>query len=670
MARASPGPAYGRQFDWLNKAVGGGTSRDGLIFILQTSGIFWLLGYFAAWYTFRKPRVWRVVLPTGVVLLSVVYYYYGAKPLAIYLALYALLALLYVARSHLVAQEKGWRSASVRYEQTEVSFGFLRASFLVAVVALIIAWSTPVMGANVTVGDALYGTSQPWRRFQDHWTRLFSSLRSYGTGANDPYQDTLILGGPRTISDDPIMDIFVSEKLPYIYWQAVALDTYDGQGGWSIAEKETILHVPDDGVLNTPFASARQVVTQTVVSYINNSSTIYGAPSLIGANRQFFVDFARDPTGAMEVQGLRARYVIRAGDNYNVISNVSTANKEALRSASTAYPETVREVYLQLPDTITEETLQLAEELTAPYDNAYDKAWAVQEWMRENISYNDQIDAPPEATEPVHHTLFVSQEAYCTYYASAMTIMLRSQGIPTRIVNGYAQGEFREDSNSYRVKASDAHTWVEVYFPEYGWIQFEPTASIPVVVRAENEQAGLDAGLTGATQNELSREELLGEEDDLTTLADDLASNLLNNEGGAAELTTADRIAWILRGAIGVVIVALASLIVLLANRYNRRIEGNVLKSYGRLESWARWLGISFRPVDTPYERADLLAAAAPEGRASIRNLTRQYVLRIFSPQREGQGAFDSRQEWRALRPILVRESLKQRLRSLRRRDE
>ena len=162
-----------RQFQWLNKAVGGGTSRDGLIFILQTSGIFWLLGYTASWYTFRKPRVWRVVLPTGIVLLSVVYYYYGAKPLAIYLAVYALLALLYVARTHLVAQEKDWRSASVRYERTEVRFSFLRASFLVAVIALLIAWSAPVLGASATVGDALYGTSQPWRRFQDHWTRLF-----------------------------------------------------------------------------------------------------------------------------------------------------------------------------------------------------------------------------------------------------------------------------------------------------------------------------------------------------------------------------------------------------------------------------------------------------------------------------------------------------------------
>src|SRR5690606_10806669 len=78
-----------RQALWMEKAREGGISRDTLIFVLQTSVIFWLLGYSAAWYTFRELRVWRVVLPTGLVLLSVVYYYYGPKPLVIFLGIYA-----------------------------------------------------------------------------------------------------------------------------------------------------------------------------------------------------------------------------------------------------------------------------------------------------------------------------------------------------------------------------------------------------------------------------------------------------------------------------------------------------------------------------------------------------------------------------------------------------
>jgi hypothetical protein len=662
---------FQRQVDWIGKAFSGGTSRDGLIFILQTSGIFWLLAYTASWYTFRKPRVWRVVLPTGIVLLSVVYYYYGPKPLGLFLAIYALLGLLYVARTHLVAQEKTWRSEAVRYERTGIRFGFLRASFLVAVIALVVAWSTPALGANSSLGDALYGVSQPWRQVQDDWTRLFSSLRSYGTGTNDPYQDTLVLGGPRSVGNDPIMDIFVSEPVPYVYWHAVALDTYE-DGGWSVAERESVLHIPDDGVINDGFAASRRVITQTVRNYLNNSSTIYGAPALVGSDQQVFVDHATDDQGSLVVQGLRARFVLRAGDRYNVISEISTADEASLRAAPTDYPDWVEDIYLQVPDSITPETKELAAEIMEPYDNVYDQAWAVQEWMRSNISYNDQIDAPPADIEPVHYTLFVSQEAYCTYYASAMTIMLRSQGVPARIVNGYAQGDFVEDANAYRVRANNAHTWVEVYFPQYGWIQFEPTASIPVVVRPETGDSETIEPLgDGTSQSFLDREELLGEDLDDPGAEDSELPELPEEENaGTAALTPEEQRAWILRGGAGLIIVGVAGVFMFAGSRYNQRVEGSIDGSYGRLESWARWLGLGFRPVETPYERADKLTSAVPKGKQPIRNLTQHYVISKFSSRPESTNGYDPREEWRKLRPVLLRESVRRRFQRMRNRDQ
>ncbi len=102
---------FARQIAWLQKAVGGGTSRDGIIFVLQTAGVFWLLGYLSGWFTFRKPYVWRVIVPTGIVLLSVVYYYNGPRPLLLYLAVFTLLALVFVAITHLTSEEGAWRAA-------------------------------------------------------------------------------------------------------------------------------------------------------------------------------------------------------------------------------------------------------------------------------------------------------------------------------------------------------------------------------------------------------------------------------------------------------------------------------------------------------------------------------------------------------------------------------
>ena len=118
-----------RQGDWLQKAVNGGTSRDGLVFLIQTTAVYWILGYTASWYTFRHPRLWRVILPTGLVLLSVVYYYNGPKPLIYYLAAYAILSLLYAVRTHVNEEMIHWRKHSVRYEKG-IWAPFLRAGLL------------------------------------------------------------------------------------------------------------------------------------------------------------------------------------------------------------------------------------------------------------------------------------------------------------------------------------------------------------------------------------------------------------------------------------------------------------------------------------------------------------------------------------------------------------
>ncbi len=478
-----------RQGAWLQKAVNGGTSRDGLIFVIQTTAVYWILGYTAAWYTFRHPRLWRVILPTGLVLLSVVYYYNGPRPLVLYLAAYAVLSLLYAVRTHYNEQETQWRAAAVRYEKGSWLV-FLRAGLLASLVVLLLSWSMPAMSASSSVSDALSGTQGPWREFQDNWTRLFSSLRTYGAGTVDPYQDTLALGGPRTVGSTLIMDVTVPRQLRSVYWQAIAYDTYEN-GGWQIAEDvETRLHFPDDGLLPVPQTRAREAVNQVVQNYIPNSSFIYAAPELVGSDKQMFVESTRDAQDNELLTSVRSRYILRQGETYDVSSRLSTADAESLRLAGPAYPEWVTDRYLQVPETVTDETKVLAAELAAPYDNAFDKTIAVRDYLRNTITYNDQIEAPPDDVEPIHHILFDTQEGYCNYYASAMAMMLRSEGVPSRVVSGYAQGEFDEESSSYRVRASNAHTWVEVYFPQFGWIQFEPTVSIPTVDRPESAGGG------------------------------------------------------------------------------------------------------------------------------------------------------------------------------------
>ncbi|MFQ5398178.1 MAG: transglutaminase family protein [Anaerolineae bacterium] len=652
-----------RQVVWFGKAFQGGTSRDGLIFVIHTSAVFWVLGYSAAWYTFRTPRVWRAILPTGLVLLSVVYYYTGPGRLPLYLAVYILLAFIFVARTHLVMQEKMWRDAAVQYEES-IWFSFLRAGFLLSLLALVVAWSIPAMPANAAVSDALVSTRGPWRRFQDNWTRLFSALRSYSADTSDPYQNTLVLGGPRNVGNTPIMDVYVPQAIPAVYWQAVGYDTYEN-GIWSIESGgDTTLHYPDDGVLQTPPSQAREAITQTVYSYIPNTSFLYAAPEVIGSDRQMFVNARPDGDGHSLVSSIRSRYILRQGDVYNVTSRVSVADAESLRAASRDYPDWVMDTYLQLPDTITPETIELAEQLTAAHDNPFDMAIAVRDYLRENITYNDQISAPPEGVDPVHYTLFDIKQGYCNYYASSMAVMLRSQGVPARIVSGYAQGDYDEDTGSYRVRASNAHTWAEVYFPNYGWIQFEPTASIPTVSRPESSGGG-DAFETPLLPEEDPNVEDLPDSDPQS----DFERGLQEDEeaaGPAGSVVRREFSIW--QVLIGVAVLMFAALLLVLASEVNRRVESDVRRSYSRLGSWARRLGIRVHPTHTPHERADLMATAVPEGKTPIRNLTRQFVLQQFSRGRSYEAGFDPLEEWRVLRPILLRKTILQKLRQTPRR--
>ncbi len=665
--RERVGDLIGRQFIWVGKAISQGSSRDGLIFVIHTTFVFWILGVSAAWYTFRGSHVWRVVLPSGLVLISTVYYYYGPKPLVAYLALYTLVALVFIARSHLVSQEKKWRSGYVRFEKG-IRYSFLQASIIAALLALGIAWILPAAPASAAVGNLLgeSGVNDTWRGFQDNWTRLFSSLRSYGSGTNDIYRGSLSLGGPRNVGESLVMDVIVSDRLPYVYWQAVAYDTYD-EGRWSIAESDQVLHLPGDGKFDTPQYALRNEVSQTFINYVPNAGTIYSAPEISGSDRQMFITQSRDGAGNPNIHMVQSRFVMRQGDRYDVTSNYSLADASSLRGASQEYPEWISEKYLQMPDSITPETIQLAEELTTGLDNPLDKAIVIRDYLRENIAYNDQIEAPPETVEPIHHILFNAPEAYCNYYASAMIMMLRSQGVPSRFVSGYAQGEWLEDTYTYRVRSWDSHSWTEVFFPGYGWIQFEATAALPIGERPEfagSAGDGFDnAAFFGEEDVRPFDERNLGEGiDDFDRLAELLASEEEEELAAAA----AENLTRTIRIVVAVLLVGLAAFVTFFATRTNSQVESNVEKSYGRLAKWGRWLGVIVRPAHTPYERANMLAAVVPEGKDPLRNMTNQYVLRVFGPDRTADEDYSPRKDWKILRPLMIREAFSYQLRRIR----
>ncbi|HEV8048876.1 MAG TPA: transglutaminase domain-containing protein, partial [Terriglobales bacterium] len=162
---------------------------------------------------------------------------------------------------------------------------------------------------------------------------------------------------------------------------------------------------------------------------------------------------------------------------YEATSDIAQPGASELRAAASDYPPEILLDYLQLP-AVDPRVVSLAKKITASGDNNYDKTAAIESYLRSKFGYTLQLPRTVPR-DPVANFLFERKQGHCEYFASSMAIMLRTLGIPSRVVNGFRTGEFNDITSQYLVRASNAHSWVEAYFPGYGWISFDPTPAAP-----------------------------------------------------------------------------------------------------------------------------------------------------------------------------------------------
>ncbi|WP_458206864.1 transglutaminase TgpA family protein [Haladaptatus sp. NG-SE-30] len=164
------------------------------------------------------------------------------------------------------------------------------------------------------------------------------------------------------------------------------------------------------------------------------------------------------------------------GQTYSVVSRVPVKSPNRLRNAGTDYPSSVEHRYTQLPASTSKRLKQKTNQITARADNPYEKALYIERWLEENKRYSLEVEKPQG--DVAEKFVFQMEEGYCVYYATSMVTMLRTQGIPARFVTGYTSGQ-RVDEDRWVVRGLDSHAWVEVYFPNAGWVRFDPTPSGP-----------------------------------------------------------------------------------------------------------------------------------------------------------------------------------------------
>ena len=655
---------------WLENVLGGQPGSDTMVFVLLLAILLWILSFNATWMYFRERRKWQAVLPTGLAML--VNLYYAPRDLKVYFILYLITAMLLLLRATLAERELQWYEEGIHFP-FDIGFDVMRDGVIFILVVVMISWVLPtaISGDNKEMANPL---QDPWKQAKEEWNRLFNTL-NYGEGgavSTVVFTASHPLGGARTITNDPVMDVTTSVNR---YYQATILDSYTSHA-WELRNTvpvnlETGYHFP------TPSYSARRLITQTVtMRQITN--VLMGAPMPVAVSapadaRAIPVDMTPQEALSAEIVGVSelgliiSHELIQPGQSYTITSSVSFATESQLRSDSTVYSPAIRERYLQLPDTVPQRVFDLAKEIASGHDNPYDIAKAIETYLR-GYPYNDQIPGPAPDQDAADYFLFEEKQGYCDYYATSMAVMLRSLGIPARLAQGYATGEYDPLSGRYRLLEKDAHTWVEVFFPTYGWIQFEPTASEPVIERlSENVAPPEEGGRASAFEKK--------PEDIETERNIPQPKEALPETGFKGGTTRALQRFLPGVGAI-ILFISLIGLLIIgvllwrllrtprvaVPARRKKTPQDFIERIWERLLWWGSRLDVPERPSLTPMEQAAAFARALPETSDDVQFLAQLYALDRYSPYSPRPDDFDKAQfAWLKLRSKFVRAWLQRR---------
>lgn len=261
-----------------------------------------------------------------------------------------------------------------------------------------------------------------------------------------------------------------------LHWRGVTLADFDGHM-WSNAREQFLLRRRADdsfAVLEPDSVEQSAGRRENLIHY-----RVLMEP--IGTNVFFLAPWARTLRGDYRMVGADFGGGVydfdsrRSISRYEATSDIATPTAEELREAGSEYSRAITAKYLRLP-ALDPRVPQLAAQITRSANNDYDKAAAMEQYLRTRFGYTLQLPQT-RLQDPIANFLFERKEGHCEFFASAMAVMLRTQGIPSRVVNGFRTDEFNDITGSYVVRAKDAHAWVEAYFPGYGWQMFDPTPS-------------------------------------------------------------------------------------------------------------------------------------------------------------------------------------------------
>lgn len=359
-----------------------------------------------------------------------------------------------------------------------------------------------------------------------------------------------------------------------------------------------------------------------------------------------------------DIEAIYASSGVQSGESYNVTSLMANATSAQLQQAGTNYPQEITQRYMGVPPH-SQRTDQLAHQITANFTNPFDKATAIEMWLRQNMKYDENVPNPPSnSNDLVDYFLFNLKRGYCTYYSSAMNEMLRLLGIPSREVVGFYPADYDSASGGYLYRDRNAHAWVEVYFPGYGWVPFEPTAA-----RSVFQYGPTPTKTTPAAATSNNNPAGAPPQDNLNRFLDpgqQVGGGPVGTIKAVHHTTTLD---WVLRGVIALILLVIA----VVAFLWLRGMRGMspATRLFTKVQRGAGWGGLPTKPSMTPYEYASTVSRHIPGARTHVNFLAALYVRERYG--RHPATATDlsrARAAWLRVRVLLLRFLFLQRWRA------
>jgi len=378
-------------------------------------------------------------------------------------------ALALVALNQIHWREITWRENHVdRPQQTATQL--LGQAIGIICLALIIAVLLPIPARDARVLAGWNVLRTPLSSLQQAWGWVLGNgiTNTPATGAIGGFTNTtMTVGGARNLEQTEVLRLRSSAP---DYLRATTFDWYTGQG-WNQQTPSQNTPVDRDMPLTNNSPSDRLVQSEITLAAPSRDGMLLSIGQPIRYNVAVTVthlaNFSSDGDSIVAIRG-------GAIQQYQLMSDAGTASADALRTAPAAR-DVIRAIYTALPTALPSQVGDYAQKIvaTAQATTAYDKALAIQTALR-RLRYDEQRPAPPTTSDWVEYFLFTSHRGYCDDFATAMVVLLRTQGIPARLAQGYAIGT-PDETGALIVREAQAHSWVEVYFEGYGWQRFEPT---------------------------------------------------------------------------------------------------------------------------------------------------------------------------------------------------